>query len=236
MRVALLHPTYWPEVRRGAERLVHDLAGWLTREGHDVTILTTHRAGTTTTEEEGVRVVRMWRPPDALFERRAYERYLGTAAAQTWNVPESSLTTDKGEVIHQASGRSMKYGALVDKAATLPPCTAADLPAAQNDQGGFDVFNATCLPPGTDANAAAEQAKNQILQGEFLKETTLSAESIKNEKGQPLSEQLKQVPANYQRIEQAVYSIGAVAFLMGLLVVLLSQNWRSGARRSWDTE
>src|SRR5690349_15442123 len=44
---------------------------------------------------------------------------LVTAAAQTWNVPENSLTTDKGEVIHQASGRRMKYGALVDKAATL---------------------------------------------------------------------------------------------------------------------
>ena len=37
---------------------------------------------------------------------------LVTAAAQTWNVPESSLTTDKGEVIHQASGRRMKYDPL----------------------------------------------------------------------------------------------------------------------------
>ncbi len=45
---------------------------------------------------------------------------LVTAAAQTWSVPESALTTDKGEVIHQASGRRAKYGALVDKAATLP--------------------------------------------------------------------------------------------------------------------
>ena len=25
MRIALLHPTYWPEVRRGSERLAHDL-------------------------------------------------------------------------------------------------------------------------------------------------------------------------------------------------------------------
>jgi isoquinoline 1-oxidoreductase beta subunit len=45
---------------------------------------------------------------------------LVSAAAQTWNVPESACTTEKGEVIHQASGRRLRYGALADKAATLP--------------------------------------------------------------------------------------------------------------------
>jgi isoquinoline 1-oxidoreductase beta subunit len=45
---------------------------------------------------------------------------LVTAAAQTWDVPRTRCTTDKGEVIHQASGRRSKYGALVDKAAALP--------------------------------------------------------------------------------------------------------------------
>ena len=45
---------------------------------------------------------------------------LVTAAAQTWNVPENTLTTEKGEVIHKATGRRLKYGALVDRAAALP--------------------------------------------------------------------------------------------------------------------
>src|SRR5262245_20938449 len=44
---------------------------------------------------------------------------LVTAAAQTWNVAEDTLSTEKGEVIHKASGRRLRYGALVDKAATL---------------------------------------------------------------------------------------------------------------------
>src|SRR6516225_9549438 len=43
-----------------------------------------------------------------------------TAAAQTWNVPENTISTDKGEVVHKATGRRLKYGALVDKASTLP--------------------------------------------------------------------------------------------------------------------
>jgi isoquinoline 1-oxidoreductase beta subunit len=45
---------------------------------------------------------------------------LVTAAAQTWNVGENTVTTDKGEAIHAASGRRLRYGALVDTAAALP--------------------------------------------------------------------------------------------------------------------
>jgi isoquinoline 1-oxidoreductase beta subunit len=42
------------------------------------------------------------------------------AAAQTWGVPADQLTTEKGRVIHSASGRSATYGELATKAATLP--------------------------------------------------------------------------------------------------------------------
>jgi len=57
---------------------------------------------------------------------------LVTAAAQTWNVAENTCTTQKGEVIHQASGRRAKYGTLVDKASTLPAPKTVTLKAVKD--------------------------------------------------------------------------------------------------------
>jgi isoquinoline 1-oxidoreductase beta subunit len=46
---------------------------------------------------------------------------LVTAAAQTWNVPESELTTSASTVIHQSSNRKASYGELSAKATTITP-------------------------------------------------------------------------------------------------------------------
>jgi isoquinoline 1-oxidoreductase subunit beta len=45
---------------------------------------------------------------------------LVSAAAETWQVNASTCRAEKGAVIHDASGRALDYGELVDKAATLP--------------------------------------------------------------------------------------------------------------------
>jgi glycosyltransferase involved in cell wall biosynthesis len=85
MRIALLQPTYWPEVRRGSERLVHDLAVTLEKRGHDVTLLTSHRAGPTVAREEGVRVVRRWRPPECP-PLTTYEHHVANIPGVVWEL------------------------------------------------------------------------------------------------------------------------------------------------------
>ena len=49
------------------------------------------------------------------------------AAAQTWNVPASELTTGSGKVMHKASNRTITYGQLASKVATMTPPAANTL-------------------------------------------------------------------------------------------------------------
>ena len=78
LRVALVHPTYWPEVRRGSERVVHDLAAYLRGRGLEASVLTGHRGVPSSSSEDGVRVLRTWRPPERL-RPRGFEPYAGHA-------------------------------------------------------------------------------------------------------------------------------------------------------------
>src|SRR5258708_10798479 len=52
---------------------------------------------------------------------------LVTAAAKRWAVDPASCRAEKGEVIHSASGRKLKYGALAEDAAKLQVPEKVDL-------------------------------------------------------------------------------------------------------------
>jgi glycosyltransferase involved in cell wall biosynthesis len=101
MRIALLHPTYWPEVRRGSERLAHDLGAALVRRGHEVTLLTSHEAPTAGAVEDGMRVVRDRRPPSPPGAH-LYEDHLATAPATIWRLVRGDF--DLAHALYPLSG------------------------------------------------------------------------------------------------------------------------------------
>jgi isoquinoline 1-oxidoreductase beta subunit len=66
---------------------------------------------------------------------------LVTAAAQTWNVPESECETRSGVIRHRPTGRSLKYGELGEKASTI---TAPDLEkVALKEPSQFRIIGTT---------------------------------------------------------------------------------------------
>ena len=112
--------------------------------------------------------------------------------------------------------------------ASLPACTAASLPA--NDD--VDPFNATCVPAGFDIQGAVAKSRDSILQGDFLKDTVITADTIKDDKGRTLSEQAKQAPDAYQKGVLATYGSGILALGLAAAVVFGSADWRRGLRRA----
>ena len=60
----------------------------------------------------------------------AAREMLISAAALTWNVPRSGCTAERSQIKHAVSGRSLSYGELASKAATLPIPT--DFPLKQS--------------------------------------------------------------------------------------------------------
>jgi glycosyltransferase involved in cell wall biosynthesis len=76
LRVALAHPVYWPEVRRGAERLLRELADGLAARGHRPRIVTSHPGPRERTVEDGIEVVRARRPPARPLDRLGVEPHV----------------------------------------------------------------------------------------------------------------------------------------------------------------
>lgn len=81
VRVALLNPYSWPEVRRGSERVIRDVAAALLREGHEPWIVAGTRGAPGTRIEDGVHVVRnrARRSLDGAMARFGYGEPLGHA-------------------------------------------------------------------------------------------------------------------------------------------------------------
>ncbi len=101
LSVALLSPCYWPEVRRGTERFVRELATGLLERGHAPRLITSHPGLPRAATEDGLPVLRLPRPPQKPLERLGFESYLthpplsyGALAARRFDVVHAMYPTD----------------------------------------------------------------------------------------------------------------------------------------------
>jgi glycosyltransferase involved in cell wall biosynthesis len=85
-----MHPCFWPEVMRGSERMIRELANGLIARGHRPRLVTSHPGRPSRAVEDGLPVIRHWRPPEGWLRRRGFDDYLT-------HVPLSYLSLRSGE-------------------------------------------------------------------------------------------------------------------------------------------
>ena len=116
---------------------------------------------------------------------------LVSAAAKHWNVDPASCRAQSGEVLHAATGRTMKYGALAAEAARLPvpdkmalkrpqdfkligtPAKRLDTPAKVN---GTAVYGIDVRPPGVKI---ATLAQSPVFGGRVKSVDDAAAKAVK---------------------------------------------------------
>lgn len=139
IRIAFASHVFWPERRRGGERLIRDLADALLAQGDSVRLITSHRGRPARRVEAGLEVVRQWRPPERPFNRLGLPpgsshalpawwalRHGGDDVVQGWTAPAALAAAYSGKpsvyvfqgVLHEDdfAGRP-RVRALVERAA-----------------------------------------------------------------------------------------------------------------------
>lgn len=110
--------------------------------------------------------------------------------------------------------------------ASLPTCTTG-LTATS-----FDALNATCLPPGVNAKAAADELQSEIASNDTLSQAHVSASDIKgNRHGQSIfADQLRNAPVQYRRIKKTPIIMAVLVLLTAAVLIWLRPTWQSGLR------
>jgi glycosyltransferase involved in cell wall biosynthesis len=126
LRPALLNPCFFPEVRRGSERLIRELSNGLVERGHQPTLITSHPGRPSRTVEDGLEVIRVWRPPDRRLVRRAYPEYMthvplsyAALRAGRYDLANAFYPTDAVAAVRWGARRQrpvvFSYGGLPDR-------------------------------------------------------------------------------------------------------------------------
>jgi glycosyltransferase involved in cell wall biosynthesis len=122
LRIALLNPCFFPEVRRGSERIIRELADELIARGHHPRLITSHPGRPSRTVEDGLPVLRHWRPFEERFSRRGWQQYLthvpfsyGSLVAGDDDLAHAFFPTDAVAAVRCARPAVFSYMGLPDR-------------------------------------------------------------------------------------------------------------------------
>ena len=160
---------------------------------------------------------------------------LVAAAAKRWNVDPASCRTQGGEVLHAATGRSIKYGDLAAEAARLPvpesvalkrpedfkligtPAKRLDAPAKVN---GSAVYGIDARPPGVKIVTLAQ---SPVFGGRVKSVDDRAAKAVKN---------VRQIVRLDDAVAVVADHMGAARKGLAALVI----EWDDGPHAKLDTK
>src|SRR6267142_2069134 len=160
---------------------------------------------------------------------------LVAAAAQTWGVDPASCRASKGVVTHGATGRTLAYGALADKAATLPVPAEVTL----KDPKDFTLIGtpAKRLDTPSKVNGTAQFGIDVRLPG--LKIATLAASPVLGGKVASLDEsKARAIPGVRQivRLDDLVAVVADHMWAAKQGLAALRIRWEDGPNGKLSTE
>ena len=159
LRVALVHPFSWPEVRRGGERYLADLTWYMTEAGHRVQVITGTAGPTGASTEADARVLRLSHLRARSLARRGYgeAETFGIRALPTLlrnrNFDVVHAFTPTAAIAARVSGHRTLYTILGHPA----PALVASLPRESRILGRA-VRSASMVAALSRASAAATEA------------------------------------------------------------------------------
>src|SRR4051794_29931476 len=96
IRIAFVSHVFWPEKRRGGERLIRDLSDALIARGHEPTLVSSHRGRPSRVDEDGLAVIRQWRPPERPFNALGFPAGTSHALPAWWALRRGDFDVVQG--------------------------------------------------------------------------------------------------------------------------------------------
>ncbi len=116
---------------------------------------------------------------------------------------------------------------LQPKLAALPVCPAGtELP----DNTGA-IFSMACRPAGVSVSQLVSEARQEALGNGVLKDASITASTLKDRQGQPLTSKFSYVPKLRHDFMMSLYGLPALIVLSALGVTFASKSKRAGLRR-----